>query len=253
MNHTLCSTGATIKRRELYTTNRLVEFPIRAAVGITSRTPHFRREDVAERMLPLRLVRREQFLPQAQVQRQLLANREYIIAELLNFLREIVCALEQQADFTYSSKFRMADFADFALKIAHAQGREDKMRAILDRLTAQQVAFATEDEPIFELLDDWLRVEHGKNIVREVSTPVLCKELAELADARGIEFCYRGKTRAFAQRIRNLKGTLQGMFEMSERRGHAGALLLTFAPKCNCTESVNESHPNQPKLLQYTS
>ena len=29
----------------------MVEFPITAFVGITSRTPHFRREDVADRLL----------------------------------------------------------------------------------------------------------------------------------------------------------------------------------------------------------
>ena len=42
------ATGGTLKRREYYTTNKLVEYPITAFVGITSRTPHFRREDVAD-------------------------------------------------------------------------------------------------------------------------------------------------------------------------------------------------------------
>jgi hypothetical protein len=45
------ATGGTLKRRVLYTTNQLVEFPITAFVGITSRTPHFKREDVADRLL----------------------------------------------------------------------------------------------------------------------------------------------------------------------------------------------------------
>jgi len=43
------ATGGTLKRRLLYTTNQLVEFPITAFVGITSRTPPFKREDVADR------------------------------------------------------------------------------------------------------------------------------------------------------------------------------------------------------------
>jgi hypothetical protein len=41
----VAATGGTLKRRLYYTTNQLVEFPITATLGITSRTPHFRRED----------------------------------------------------------------------------------------------------------------------------------------------------------------------------------------------------------------
>ena len=51
----VAATGGTLKRRALYTTNRLVEYPIRAYLGITSRTPHFHRDDVADRLLLFRM------------------------------------------------------------------------------------------------------------------------------------------------------------------------------------------------------
>ena len=53
------ATGGQIGRRELYTTNRQVTFPIKAFAAVTSRTPPFRRDDVAERLLPIRLARRK--------------------------------------------------------------------------------------------------------------------------------------------------------------------------------------------------
>ena len=55
------ATGGMLKRRLLYTTNQLVEFPITAFVAITSRTPHFRREDVADRLLLFHVERLETF------------------------------------------------------------------------------------------------------------------------------------------------------------------------------------------------
>ena len=45
----------------LYTTNQLVEYPVTAFVGITSRTPHSVREDVADRLLLFQVERMETF------------------------------------------------------------------------------------------------------------------------------------------------------------------------------------------------
>src|SRR4030095_10296480 len=55
------TTGVTWRRREYYTTNNLGEYPITAFVAITSRTPHFRREDIADRLLLFHVERLESF------------------------------------------------------------------------------------------------------------------------------------------------------------------------------------------------
>jgi hypothetical protein len=225
------ATGGNIKRRELYTTNRLVEFPVKAFLGITSRTPHFRREDVADRLLLFYVLRFETFVPESQLSADLLDNRDRIITEIIGHLQEIVKCLGDQENDTYSSGFRMADFANFALKIAYCQGWGDHMNSILRKLADEQTSFTIEGEPIFDLLDIWLAKDNGKNVGRELTSADLCRELAGIAEVNEIEFWYKDKTRAFAQRLRNLKSSLQTCFETSERNGGGRKRFLSFWPK----------------------
>ncbi len=89
------ATGGSVKRRELYTTNRLVEFPVRAFVGVTSRTPHFRREDVADRLLLFYVKRFEMFVPESKILNELQVRRDEVLTEVVSHLHEIVRALEE--------------------------------------------------------------------------------------------------------------------------------------------------------------
>lgn len=50
----ICATGGSVSKRQLYTTNTLVNYPIDCFVEIASRTPYFNRDDVTERLLLLR-------------------------------------------------------------------------------------------------------------------------------------------------------------------------------------------------------
>ncbi len=132
------ATGGSIKRRELYTTNRLVEYPVRAFVGITSRTPYFRREDVADRLLIFYVLRFETFTPESKLLAELEEHRDRVMTEVVGHLQEIVRVLRDRAGKTYPTRFRMADFADFALRLAHAQGWGDHMASIVDCLAGEQ-------------------------------------------------------------------------------------------------------------------
>jgi hypothetical protein len=44
------ATGGNLEKRILHTTNQHKEFPIISTVALTSRTPMFRRDDIAERL-----------------------------------------------------------------------------------------------------------------------------------------------------------------------------------------------------------
>ncbi len=225
------ATGGSIKRRELYTTNRLTEFPVCAFLGITSRTPHFRRDDVADRLLIFCVDRFETFLPESQLLAEVAQSRDEILTEVIGRLQEIVRVLQDEAGKTYASRFRMADFADFSLRIAHAEGWGERMESILERTRDEQSSFVIQDEPIMDLLEIWLSEKSGANIDREVTSAILCQELANIADSEKIDFWYKGKTRSFAQRLRNLKTALRLFYEIHERTGGGRRKYLSFRPK----------------------
>ena len=173
----------------------------------------------------------ERFVPESQLLADLLANRDRIMTEITGHLQEIVKCLGDQENETYSSRFRMADFASFALKIACCQGWGEQMDSILRKLADEQTSFTIEGEPVFDLLETWLARDNGKNAGREVTSADLCRELARIAENNGIEFWYKDKTRAFAQRLRNLKSSLQKYFVMSERKGSGRKRFLSFLPR----------------------
>jgi len=225
----VAATGGSIKRREYYTTNRLVEYPIRAFIAVTSRTPQFRREDVADRLIILHVDRLETFKAESRLLAELVARRDAVMTEVVGHLQEIVEALGTQAERTIATRCRMADFADFALKIAYAQGWGDHMLAILEGLSAEQSAFAIEGDPLAELLDLWLKEGDGRNAGREVRTRELGDELAKLANLNGIQFPFAGKTQALAQRLRNAKSALGEVFQIGERKGKGGYQYWSFA------------------------
>ncbi len=83
------ATGGAIKRRILYTTNKLGEFPIVANVAVTSRTPNFTREDVAERLLPLNVQRIESFEPESALLADLLQRRDQIVSAIAVDVRSL--------------------------------------------------------------------------------------------------------------------------------------------------------------------
>jgi hypothetical protein len=141
------ATGATIMRRKLYTTNDLAEFPVTAFLGITSRSPHFVREDVADRLLLFSLDRMEKFTAEGELREKLAAERNLLMTELVGELQGALRALELNRDKQYDVSFRMADFGAFLLKVADANGRLREAETMFERLGKEQLAFTIQDDP----------------------------------------------------------------------------------------------------------
>jgi hypothetical protein len=225
----VAATGGKVRKRELYTTNKLVDFPIKSFIAITARTPQFRREDVAERLLIMRVGRIKNFRSEQAMARQVMKNRERIMSEVVGHLQEVVKALSQAGEEAEVVAFRMADFADFSIKVARYAGVNGKVKSIFEKLTTEQALFTLEGEPLIDLLFLWL----GKkgNSGREVTAQELCNELAALAFEHGIEFPYENKVQSFAQRLNNLANDLGRFFTVGRRRGKARKAYYRFAQK----------------------
>jgi hypothetical protein len=158
------ATGGMLKRRAYYTTNNLVEFPITAFVGITSRTPCFRREDVADRLLLFHIERLQVYGAEGTLLRQLIAQRDALMTELVGELQRVLAAFDTTKHATYSTTFRIADFAQFVLRVADADGRLTEAQAVFERLAQEQLAFTRQDDPVIDLLEDWLKDYRGQDV-----------------------------------------------------------------------------------------
>ena len=221
------ATGGTLKRRNLYTTNQLVEFPISAFVGITSRTPQFRREDVADRLLLFHVERLEAFGAESTLLAELTAQRNALMTELVGRLQRVLAALAKNKDKTYPTNFRMADFAQFVLKVADADGRLAEAQAMFDRLAAEQLAFIVQDDPVIELLEDWIALEGGKG--KEVTTAQLFDELRRMTNSSQRTFDFKS-AKGFGQYLQSNRATLKALFGATERTAGGRKRLWRFNP-----------------------
>jgi hypothetical protein len=231
------ATGGVIKKRELYTTNTLVEIPARCFLAITSRTPHFHRDDVADRLLIMKVKRFESFRSEKALLAEVIQNRDRLMSEVIHHLQEIVRALRDGRDADDSGIFRMADFADFSMKVARAAGVENELQEIFRKLNQEQSSFTLEHDNLFDLLWKWAT----KNPSREITNTDLCKELSELAEASGAKFAYQGKPRAFAQRMSHLRSNLEDFFVITERHAGGHKKLFTLTPKREEQDGGNQS------------
>ncbi len=225
----IAATGGSVKKRELYTTNRLVNFPIHCFIGITSRTPEYRRDDVADRLLIMKVERLKGFISERILLSGVMDSRNKIMSEVVSHLLEIVRALKSHGQVIESISFRMADFARFATVLAQYAGIEEKVKIIFEKLSTEQFEFANEGDPIEDLLLKWASIPQNQG--REVSANTLNKELAELAEKEGMAFPYKGNVQGFAQRLNNLWSHLGSNFESTKREGKSRKKLYSFKPR----------------------
>ncbi len=240
----IVATGAQIKRRILYTTNDPVSIRVRCALGITARTPRFHRPDVAQRLLMMKVapLSPHQFRSESVMVEEILDNRDLMMTEAVGQIQEVLEALQTQEGYQGTGGLRMADFGNFAMKIARHTGKEAEAQAILSKLTAEQSTFALEDDIVFELLPRWIE----RNRETEVTYAELCDALAKLAAADGIDFMYRGQHKSFAQRMRNLRPGLEQYFVIRERTTHGGKKCFQFRLRSSCGEDNDTKASTHP-------
>jgi hypothetical protein len=226
----ICATGGTVSKRLLYTTNTLVEYPIDCFVGITSRKPYFRRDDVADRML-VNHVRRfgdGDFVAESELLAEILGKRNVVMTAVLRQAQVAIAALKATEGRTYRTTFRMADFATFALRLADANGRRKVIEELLDKLGEEQAVFALEGDSLVEVLVLWLGEPGNQGRLTDAGT--LHKELRLLAEQRRLEFAYKSG-HSLSKRLVNVEHNLKTVvrMEVAEDR-HRKVNLYRFWP-----------------------
>ncbi len=243
----IVATGGCVKRRELYSTNNLVGFPIRARVAITSRTPKFRREDVAERVLPFPLKTLEQKVSERHLMDKILAQRDQFMSWLLLRLQEILRMLAKTEGLpAIETDLRMADFGSFMIRLAMADGVEEQAKDMIWRLTKAQSQFTLEQDPLFELLEILAR-EHP---ARRYTTADLHQALTQIAARTGIRYNYKSAN-SLGQKIGHLKTNLEQMLDVHIDSGSGNTKIYSFRPKSMAALNALQNTVNVPTKPDY--
>ncbi len=228
------ATGGSIQRRELYTTNSLVSFKVRAYVMLTTRTPKFRRDDVAERLLVFPMKVLTEKVSESALIQEALTHRDRFMSWLLLRLQEVLKLLALTADQPAPpSALRMADFAGFMLRLAQAEDIHDNtdnavsgIQAIIQKLVDAQSQFTLEHDPLFELLE--YLAEHEP--YRSFQTSELHTRLQALAQQLKLPYHYASPN-SLGQKLGNIKPNLETVMKVTVTTAGQNRKRYQFSPK----------------------
>ena len=177
-----------------------------------------RANDVADRLLILKVDKLSQFVPESDLLMDVLKHRNEIMSEVIYDLQSIVRALKEGKDKDSTASFRMADFANFCLRIGTLWGNEDEVKTVLTKMEYLQNEFHLESDPCSKLLCMW----GEENPERELTAAILNSRLAEFAEQKGIDYPYKGNPKSFAQKLRSLRQDFADVLEITDRNTHGG-------------------------------
>ncbi|TKB71604.1 MAG: DUF3854 domain-containing protein [Nitrospira sp.] len=150
------ATGADIEKRELYTTNRLISYRTDCMLVITSRDPRWKRDDVARRLLPIRMETIQgSKRPEKQLQGEIVNRRGAIWGSILTILNQVVASMRTTPGQSTSSH-RLADFHWFGSLAAPVLGLHAEFSAAMAVLDRTQLALLGEGDERLELLTLWV-------------------------------------------------------------------------------------------------
>ena len=201
-----CTLGYWVKRK-LYSDDDEAIIRPHAFPAVASKNPaSFRRADVADRSIVLRLERRASFRSFQELQAEIINERPQLLGEWLWYVNQLVHRMRVYADDpTQIEITRMADFAKFSRLIGEQlHWSKDDVTGLMAALAAERDSFVEEDDPLVELLHKWIvyRPRGMSNIGREHTLHELHAELEGVAQANDIKTYYKSQ-RTLAQNIRS--------------------------------------------------
>jgi hypothetical protein len=165
------ATGAVILRRRYHTTNDLVSYRPRCFIILTSRDPRWNRDDVAKRLLPIRLhsLAQEGNMPEGTLQENILHARPKVFGGLLQILNRAVGAMTSDEQ-PYRSSHRLADFHRVGASIARAMQVGPLFEWGMENLNQSQLDLLGESDERLDSIRSWTEGFTGG--LSEVRLPV---------------------------------------------------------------------------------
>ncbi len=223
------STGMRVTRRELYTTNRAITYSPKAFVGLTARTPRFRREDVAERLIIFHLDKIVTKRPEHELLSEVMERRDDLLSDYANMLNRVIAVRDIPV---VDASIRLADFAKAASRAGSSLGLTKETAMILEKLKRAQYIYATEENELTVLIDAWLSEAPFKrgemdmgltNETRGVRTIELYQELKDIAQERRMSFHFKNPV-SLGRQLRGFQDALGVQFQVERVRDRVGSV-----------------------------
>lgn len=233
INDTLAriSTGQVIKIRDLYTTNKQVDFTAKCFVALTSRKPHFTRDDVSDRLICIFLKRFESFESENKLKANAAKKRDEIMSYVISRLQVILSNLKSNKDKSFKTKFRMADFAEFAFKIASNDEEIKDIEKMLSSLTKQQKDFAIRDDIVYIILKNFVSKEYNLN--KFFTSGDLLEEFQHEASLLNQEKYFNSiysNSKALTTHLKNISANFDDEIEIIRREAtHGNGYIYAFS------------------------
>lgn len=201
------TTAGQWKKRKLYANDEEHIIKPHAFIAIASKNPaSFRREDVADRCIILRLERRRGFKRFEKIKAELLDQRAQLFGEYIWYVNRIVEELRVYGDEEAEEEVhRMADFAALGRVVGRVMGwAPEEVQEVMLALQGERDAFINEEDPLVDIMHKWIAYKPKSGpqpIGRWVNVIELLAELESMAQAYSIPFKYTART--LAQKIRS--------------------------------------------------
>jgi hypothetical protein len=252
----ITATGGGVSKRELYSTNKQVIYPVQATLYLSAVNSPFRGDEVANRLLIFPTRKLTAYRDSADIQREFMEHREEIMNEVVARIQNILVALDVNDNLQVDTPFRMADFATYLLKVASYEGWGADAERLLALVGESQNSYAVEDDAVVELFFLWIGANPTKSGNRWWSAAELDAELRDSYLRGGRLPWNEGDAKAMSGYIRNHQDTLGKMFglehdtdrhmKMKKYRFKPGAEMLLRlreeADRRMGTEMENEAH-----------
>ena len=203
------ATGQNIGKRKLYTDNEEIKLPTKTYLALTSRTPQFTRDDVADRLIGIPFKRISEFVPEGELIKDILDHRDEIMSYIMYEIQKVLKAFEITKGRTYKTILRSADFATFGLRIFDALGKKEEFASILEKVCEAQKAFAVEEDSLVYVLKIFAKKQVQP---RKMSGFELHKNLLQIANEDMFDIPeFRAKyksVKSLTRRIANIKGNI---------------------------------------------
>ncbi len=206
----VAATGGQITRRLLYTTAQEAHYRLRSHIAMTSRTPKYARDDIADRSIAIGASPLDDCVDEYILVKRILNRRAALWLSLRSYLNATIRRLRNKSTFVRITNFRMADFANFGF-VALSKEEHDAWREAIGLLRGtQQQLQLNEDEMALSLLK-WLfdlPAQKLKDITVEW-----------LVDTMGVadELRKRGEATKIGKRFKNSRDPIHLWFKISAR------------------------------------
>ena len=153
------ATGGESSKRTLFTNSDQSTIKPKAYMAVTTRNPvSFYRDDVADRLVILRLKRRSEFGDDDRLLSGVEADRHRVFGAWLQTANRILSAYHAERETTFTSKYRLAGFTRFVAVAGKVLGyTENQITDALKQLQEERNEFTVENEPFLEILLQYLK------------------------------------------------------------------------------------------------